>query len=57
MTYGLFSFKPTNSSDEVKCSQLVQPGFFFYISLLPLGVDFTVMGLRSELLKYEIYSF
>ena len=25
--YGSFSFKPTNSSDEIKCSQLVQAGF------------------------------
>ena len=24
---GSFSFKPTNSSDEIKCSQLVQAGF------------------------------
>ena len=26
-TYGSFSFKPTNSSDEVKCSHVVQTGF------------------------------
>ena len=25
--YGSFRFKPTNSSDEIKCSQLVQTGF------------------------------
>ena len=25
--HGSFGFKPTNSSDEIKCSQLVQAGF------------------------------
>ena len=25
--YGLFSLKPTNSSDEIKCSKIVQAGF------------------------------
>ena len=25
--YGSFSFKPTNLSDDVKCTQLVQTGF------------------------------
>ena len=25
--YGSFSFKPTNLSDDVKCSQLVKTGF------------------------------
>ena len=54
--YGSFSFKPTNSSEKIKCSKLVQTGFHnikFHILYTPesysiAGVHRLFSGLMSS---------